>query len=103
MTRQRARAGFTLIELLVTLAILGIVSSVVVLAFRVPAEVPHSDSVAQVLAARRRAFREGRRITIDIVTEGGVRTASAHPDGSIVADPEIRIGRIDIVDPGRRQ
>jgi prepilin-type N-terminal cleavage/methylation domain-containing protein len=103
MIRPTRRSGMTLIELLVTLAILGIVCSVVVLAFRNPSTRVGDDAISQALQARRLALREGRIITIDIDTPDGPRQVSAFPDGSIVADSTIHIGRIDVVEPKRRQ
>ena len=97
------RGGFTLVELLVTLAIIGVVMSIVALAFRAPVAAPADDSFAQALAARRRALNEGRIVTLDIVTDSGVIGVSAHPDGRIVADPRLRVSRNDVAPPPSRQ
>lgn len=97
------RAGFTLIELLVTIALIGIISGVAALAFRVPATTLGDDDIAQALAARRQALREGRSVTIEIVTTSGVRSVTAYPNATIVADSQLRLDRIDVAEPKRRQ
>ena len=95
--------GFTLIELLVTIAIIGIVSSVAALAFRTPPASLGDDPIAQTMLARRQALREGRPVTVDIVTPEGVRSVTAFPNAAIVADSQLRIDRVDVVEPKRRQ
>ncbi|HKS04931.1 MAG TPA: type II secretion system protein [Gemmatimonadaceae bacterium] len=98
-----ARTAFTLVEVMITVAIIGVIASVVTLAFRVPPADTRDDAIAQALRARRVALTEGRAVTIDVLTDSGVVAVTAHPDGRIVADPLIRIGYVDIAPPASRQ
>lgn len=87
--------GNTLIELLVVLAILGIVAGVAGLGFRsTPTPAPTDEAVAKIAAARREAIRSGKSITISVVDDGHVLAATAHPDGSVVADTALGIDRL---------
>jgi prepilin-type N-terminal cleavage/methylation domain-containing protein len=97
------RRAFTLVELLVTLAVISVVSGVAVLAFRVPVVSLGDDPIARVLSARRQALREGRPVTVEVMTSEGVRLVTAYPNATIVADPQIGLDRIDVAEPKRRQ
>jgi prepilin-type N-terminal cleavage/methylation domain-containing protein len=87
--------GNTLLELLVVLAILGIVAGVAGLGFRTVAPpAPTEEAVARIAAARREAIRSGKSITISVARDGHVLAATAHPDGSVVADTALGIDRL---------
>lgn len=110
-TNRRPRAGVTLVELVVALAIVGISSGVVLLAWR-PTDVERhaeSRSFAELIAdTRRRAAATGRtqNVTFRLATDGLVLEAddvaagsalhamAVHPDGSVVASPALRVDRI---------
>lgn len=89
---RRIRRASTLIELMVTLAVLSIVSAVATLALRgVASGRVREDVWSGVTAARERALREGRAVTIRLRAAGRVVVATAFPDGSIVADSALRV------------
>ena len=91
--RRRAK-GNTLVELLVVLAILGVIAGVAGLSFRAqPTRLEVDTAVAQVAAARRDAIRTGRSVTVAVLREGHVGVATAHADGSVVADSALSIDR----------
>ena len=91
--RRRAK-GNTLVELLVVLAILGVVAGVAGLSFRAePTPAAIDAAGAQVAAARREAIRTGRPVTVIVSREGHVSVATAHADGSVVADSALSIDR----------
>lgn len=86
--------GNTLVELLVVLAILGVAAGVAGLSFRAePTPVPVDAARAQVAAARREAIRTGRSVTVVVSDQGQVSVATAHADGSVVADSALSIDR----------
>ena len=93
--RAQARvAGSTLVEFLVVLAILGVVAGVAGLSFRTERTLVAVDAAgAQVAAARREAIRTGRSVTVVVSREGQVSVATAHADGSVVADSALSIDR----------
>ena len=79
--------GNTLIELLVVLAIVGVLAGVTGLAFRRAPTVPLIESgAARIIAARRQAIRDGRSVTVTVIMHGRAFAATAHSDGSVVAD-----------------
>lgn len=91
---RRRGNGTTLVELLVVLAILGVIAGVAGLSFRAePKSVPVDAARAQVAAARREAIRTGRSVTVVVPAEGQVSVATAHADGSVVADSALSIDR----------
>ena len=84
---MRTRAGVTLIELMVVLVLLSVIASVVTLAMRAaPSARPEDAAVKRVLAARDTALRTGRPRTITVLIAGVEHSATALPDGRVVAD-----------------
>jgi prepilin-type N-terminal cleavage/methylation domain-containing protein len=84
---MRTRVGVTLIELMVVLVLLSVIASVVTLAMRVaPRARPEDAAVMRVLAARDTALRSGRPLTITVAIAGVEHSATALPDGRVVAD-----------------
>jgi type II secretory pathway pseudopilin PulG len=82
----------TLIELIVVLVLLSIVAGVVVLAIRAtPSARPGDAALARVLAVRDSAIRTGRTRTITVAIAGAQRSATAYPDGRVVADSAFHI------------
>jgi prepilin-type N-terminal cleavage/methylation domain-containing protein len=83
----RTRAGVTLIELMVVLVLLSVIASVVTLAMRAaPSARPVDAAVTRVLAARDTALRTGRPLTITVLIASMEHSATAYPDGRLVAD-----------------
>jgi prepilin-type N-terminal cleavage/methylation domain-containing protein len=81
-----ARRGMTLVELLVTIAILGVLGTMVTLAFRI-FERPRPDDPQQMLTdSVHAAIATGRSITFAVDVSGRRQSATALPDGSVVAD-----------------
>ena len=97
MTEQRRRTttrGNTLIELLVVLAILGVVAGVTGMAFRTTSDTRVIDNgQAQIAEARRQAIGDGQSLTVIITRDGHAVAATAHADGSIIADTSLFIDR----------
>ena len=89
---MKPRAGVTLIELIVVLVILSIVAGVVALAMRAaPIARPPDASTTRVLAMRDSALRVGRRLTMTMVIGGVEHSATAYPDGRVVADSAFHV------------
>jgi len=88
------RAGVTLVELVVAIALLGLTASVAGLTLRrVRADDAVSPVGAQVAAARRVALVSGRPVSIDVEVDGRVSSATAMPDGSVLADGRLPVDR----------
>ncbi len=84
--------GGTLLEMLITLALLGVIASVVTLAIRrVPPPMP--DPMTIIADTIEAVIRSGRPTTIQFVVDGRPALATLNPDGSIVADSALRIDR----------
>lgn len=93
--KARATDGSTLIELLVVLAILGVVVGVAGLSFRSEPKRPTLDEAsARVAAVRREAIRAGRSVTVVLFRDGHMMLATAHADGSVVADSGLSVDRL---------
>ena len=85
-THRSVRAGVTLIELLIAMSLLGLVAAVVTLAPRV-FDRPRSDDPQQMLAdSLHTAIETGHSITIVTSADDVQQSATAWPDGSVVAD-----------------
>ena len=83
--------GNTLIELLAVLAILGIAVGIAGLGFRSAMPVSVDQAAATIAAARRDAIRSGSSITIFVEHADRVLSATAHPDGRVVADTALGV------------
>jgi prepilin-type N-terminal cleavage/methylation domain-containing protein len=96
MTRRatRPRGGVTLVELLVVLAILGVMAGVVGLAVPPIRRAPEGGAAARVARARQTAVASGRAVTVSVSMDGRPRTATAFPDGSVVADSGLDVDRL---------
>jgi len=91
---SRGRRAMTLVELLVVLTILGLIAGVAGLALRRAPAVETVDSTASLVAdARRRAIERGQAVTVVVPVTGGVSSATAFPDGSVVADDALGVER----------
>lgn len=91
--RLRVLRGTTLLEVLVTVAILGVIAGVTVLAVR-RMDPPSADDPRQILAeSLRTVVATGRSAEVRIVVNGVMATAVVRPDGSIVADSSLEIER----------
>ena len=91
---RNARCGTTLVELLVVLSILGVFASVTVLAIR-RFDRPAADDPSAILAeSLRAAVDTPRTIVVRIVGDGGPRTATIRPDGSVAADSLLGVDRL---------
>ncbi len=89
---MRWQAGVTLVELLVVIALLGIVAGVVGVTWHTATVLrPVPPAAARVLAARDSALRTGRAVTIPLTGPGGAQTATALPDGRVLAEPGLGI------------
>ncbi|HYD54779.1 MAG TPA: prepilin-type N-terminal cleavage/methylation domain-containing protein [Gemmatimonadaceae bacterium] len=87
------RRAFTLLEVVITVAMLGVLAAVANLALR-RVERPDPADPRTILAdSLPVAVREARAITLVMPTDSGVRVATLHPDGSIVADSALALER----------
>ena len=88
----RMRRGVTLLELMVTLALLAILAGVVGLSLQRggPARVVDART-ARIAAAREEALRSGHAVSVTFVDSGHTHTATAYPDGRVLADPALGI------------
>jgi len=91
---RQGASGSTLMELLVVLTIIAVIAGVTGLSFRATEHrAPVNPAEARIADARREAIRSGRAVTV--ITWRGERaiTATAHPDGRVVADTGVSIDR----------
>jgi hypothetical protein len=84
----------TLIELLVTLALMGVMLSVVTLAIREIAKPAPGDPYHIVGDSLRAAVATGRPVTLRFVVDGISAAATVFPDGSVVSDSILAIERL---------
>lgn len=85
--------GSTLLEMLITLALLGVIASVVTLAIRRIAP-PMPDPMTIIADTIEAVIRSGRPTTIQFVVNGRPALATLNPDGSVIADSALRIDRL---------
>jgi prepilin-type N-terminal cleavage/methylation domain-containing protein len=89
-----SRAGFTLVELLVVMTILAITSMIATLAVH-GAEPLSPDDPWRILAdSQRIALATGKSIVVRLSVSGKPAYASIQPDGSVVADSILEMGRL---------
>ncbi|MGH7719758.1 MAG: pilus assembly FimT family protein [Steroidobacteraceae bacterium] len=94
MITLRRRRAMTLVELLVVLTILGLVAGVAGLALRRASPVATAGSTASLVSdARREAIELGHAVTVVVPVAGRVSSATAFPDGSVVADAVLGVER----------
>lgn len=92
---EKGPRGNTLLELVLVLAILGVVAGVTGLAFQTRLDRPVVEpSLARLAEARRGAIESGRAVTVVLLRDGDVLVATAHADGSIVADSSLGVDRL---------
>jgi hypothetical protein len=79
----------------VVLAILGIVAALTGLTFRtIPDQRMVEPSLARIAEARRAAIQSGHSMTVTLLRDGRAIVATAHADGSILADSSIAVDRL---------
>jgi prepilin-type N-terminal cleavage/methylation domain-containing protein len=93
---QSSAPGVTLVELIVVLAVIGLTFGIVGVALRSeranPRELDASVSVREQLArARREALRSGMRQIVIVRDNGNSYSATAWPDGRIVAESTLDV------------
>ena len=110
MNAVKPRAGVTMLELAVAIVIIGLGTTVVLVAWEARGPgvaVSTDDAVAWTVDARRLAITTGRpqalsvridhegKLTTRMLNEGGgsLRRLVAYPDGSVVADSMFRVER----------
>lgn len=91
---RRGTRGSTLLELLVVLTIVAIIAGVTGLSFRAPENHALTNPAeVRIADARREAIRSGRAVTVITWRDEQPITATAHPDGRVVADTGVAIDR----------
>lgn len=91
MTNTRfGGTGVTLTELMVVLVIIGVMASVVGLAWG-PNPASRARRADPIAAARHEALQSGRAVRVQITLEGRSVAIAALPDGRIIAPSGLRI------------
>jgi hypothetical protein len=94
MRATRGRLGTSLLELLITLTLLALMSAVVVMAVRrIDAPAP-TQPAAMIQDSLRRAVAEGRSVTVRALIDNVSVSATANPDGSVIADSMFHVDRL---------
>jgi len=84
--------GATLLELIVALVVLGVITSVVGLAFTiVSGENGEIDVAAAIQDARNEALQTGNTVLATVTVDGIPHPVTALPDGRVLADSTLRI------------
>ena len=91
--RRCRRSGTTLIELAITMALLGVIAGVTVLAIRRFDPVNPLDPRQMLADSQRVSVATGRSSRVRIAMNGTMTTAWIRPDGSIVADSALAVER----------
>ena len=92
--RRVSRHGGTLIEMLITLAVLGIIASVVTLAMRRVSPPDPSDPMTVISDTISSVVASGRPATLEFLVSGHRTIATVNPDGSVIADTILHIERL---------
>jgi len=84
--------GVTLVELLVVIALLGIAAGIAAVGLSPRAAEPAPAAHRAIAAARRLAIASGRPQTVRIPSNSErPLLATAHPDGSVIADSAVAV------------
>ena len=92
----------TLVELLVTLAIMGVLLSVVTLAVRRIDEPVPEDPYHMIRDSLQAAASSGRAISLSFIVHGTSAAATVFPDGSVVGDSVLAFERLSGKPPHAR-
>jgi prepilin-type N-terminal cleavage/methylation domain-containing protein len=97
MSSTTVHRGVTLIELLVVIVLLGLFGIVAVISsppidrhHAIDAEARVERLTARLASARSEALRTGQIVVVSLVDSVGVLSATALPDGSVLADPGVK-------------
>lgn len=88
------RNGFTLVEMVITIALIGLLASVVTLGVRRLPPPPY-DPARVVDESLRVAIADGRTISFAVRVDSGFARATVRPDGGVLADSAIHLERRD--------
>jgi prepilin-type N-terminal cleavage/methylation domain-containing protein len=93
-TKKRAASGVTLLELIVTVALLGTLAAIALLAFPADRSLPSTDPKVQIARARATALHRGSPVSISVMLNGRPVDAYALPDGSVITDTTFHLDRL---------